>query len=62
MPFISPRHVIDALYVYVVAAVYVASCCSHGPCYNETARCRNTEYSSLTRYPSLFDTSVLIGS
>ena len=31
--------------------VYAASCCSHRPCYDETARCRNIKYSSLTRFP-----------
>ena len=46
MPFMSARYVIDATDVYVVAVVYAASCCSHGPCYNETARCRNIKYSS----------------
>ena len=62
MPFMSERYVIDAVYVYVVAVVYAASCCSHGPCYNETARCRNIKYISLTRYPSAFDTSAFRGS
>ena len=57
MPFMSARYVIDAVYVYVVVVVYAALCSSHGPCYNETTRCRNIKYSSLTRYPYLFDTS-----
>ena len=57
MPFMSARYVIDALYVHVVVVVYAASCSSHGPCYSETTRCRNIKYSSLTRYPYLFDTS-----
>ena len=62
VPFMSARHVIDAFYMYVVAVVYVASCCSHGPCFNETTRCRSIKYSSLIRYPSLFNTSVFRGS
>ena len=40
----------------VLSRFYTASCCSHRPCYNETTRCRNVKYSSLTRYPSLFVT------
>ena len=51
MYFMSARYVIDALYVYVVAVVYAASCCSHGPCYIETTWCRNIKYSWLIRYP-----------
>ena len=58
----SARHVIDALYAYVVAVVYAASCWSHGPCYNETTRCGNIKYSSLIRYSSLFNTSAFRGS
>ena len=53
--------VIDALYVYVVGVVYAALCCNHEPCYNETTRCRNIKYSSVTRYPYLFDTSAFRG-
>ena len=49
--FISERYVICALYVYVFTVIYVASCCSYGPCYIENTRCRNIGYSSLTRYP-----------
>ena len=62
MPLMSSRCVIHVLYVYVVAVVYAALYCSHGPCYNETTRCRNIKYSSLTRYPSLFDISAFRGS
>ena len=43
MLFINARHVIDALYVYVVAVVYAALCCSHGPRYNETTWWRNIQ-------------------
>ena len=53
--------VINSLYVNV-AVVYAASCCSHGLCYNEIARCRNIKYNSLARYPSLFDASAFRGS
>ena len=59
----SARYMIDdALNVYVVEVVYAASCCSHEPCYNETAQCKNIKYSSLRRYRSLFDTSAYRGS
>ena len=62
MPFMNARHVINAVYVYVVGVVYAASCCSHGPCYNEPTRCRNIKYSSLIRYPSVFNTSAFRSS
>ena len=50
------------LNLYVVAVVYAASCCSYEPWFNETAWCKNIKYSSLRRYPSLFDTSTFRGS
>ena len=62
MLFMSAMYVINYLYMYIVAVVYAASCCSHGPCYNETARCRDIRYSSLTRYISLCNTSAFRGS
>ena len=52
MHFMSARYVIYALYVYVAVMLLAASCCSHGPCYNETTYCGNITVSSLTRYPS----------
>ena len=47
----SARYVTDALFVYVVAVVYAASCRNDGACYNETAQCRNIRDNSLARCP-----------